>query len=123
MRYRSSLPGVFLGEGLLKICSKSSGEHPYRSAISIKLLCNFIEITLRHRCSPVNLMHIFRTPFLKNTSGGLLLVLLLQKLISVREMFETIFFQVLRVASYQNYLLWPILFVFFCFCRHKSMGR
>ena len=34
---------------------------------------NFIEIALRHGCSPVNLLHIFRTPFLKNTSGWLLL--------------------------------------------------
>ena len=34
---------------------------------------NFIEITLRHGCSPVNLLDIFRTPFPKNTSGGLLL--------------------------------------------------
>ena len=33
---------------------------------------NFIEITLHHGCSPVNLLHIFRTPFIKNTSGGLL---------------------------------------------------
>ena len=31
----------------------------------IKLLCNFIEIALRHGCSPVNLLHIFRTPFSK----------------------------------------------------------
>ena len=37
------------------------------------LLCNFIEITLWHRCSPVNLLHIFRPPFSKNTSGWLLL--------------------------------------------------
>ena len=29
--------------------------------------------SLRHGCSPVNLLHIFRTPFSKNTSGGLLL--------------------------------------------------
>ena len=36
--------------------------------------CDFdIEITLRHGCSPVNLLHIIRTPFLKNTSGRLLL--------------------------------------------------
>ena len=42
--------------------------------ISIKLLCNFIEITLRHGFSPVNLLHIFRKPFPKNTSGGLLLI-------------------------------------------------
>ena len=35
------------------------------------LLCNFIEIAHRHGCSPLNLLHIFRTPFPKNTSGGL----------------------------------------------------
>ena len=38
-------------------------------------LSNFIKITLLHRCSPVNLLHIFRTPFPKNTSKGLLLTL------------------------------------------------
>ena len=38
-----------------------------------KLLCKFIEMTLRHRVSPVNLVHIFKKPFLKNTSGWLLL--------------------------------------------------
>ena len=41
--------------------------------ISIKLQSNFSEITLQLGCFPVNLLHIFRTPFLKNTSGGLLL--------------------------------------------------
>ena len=34
---------------------------------------NFIEVTLRHGCSPVNLLHIFRTFFLKNTSEWLFL--------------------------------------------------
>ena len=34
---------------------------------------NFTEIALWHGSSPVNLMHIFRTSFLKNTSGRLLL--------------------------------------------------
>ena len=34
---------------------------------------NFIEIALRYGCSPINLLHIFRTSFLKNTSGWLLL--------------------------------------------------
>ena len=43
------------------------------AAISIKLLSNFIENALRHRCSPVNLLHIFRTPFTRNTSGQPLL--------------------------------------------------
>ena len=41
------------------------------SAFKTKLLCNFIEITLRHGCSPVYLLHIFRKPFPKNTSGEL----------------------------------------------------
>ena len=72
---RSSRPEVFLGKCVLKICSKFTGEHPCRSAISIKLLCNFIEITLRYGCSPVNLLHIFTTPFLKSTSGWLFLQL------------------------------------------------
>ena len=36
-------------------------------------LYNFLAITLRHGGSPVNLLHIFRTPFPENTSGGLLL--------------------------------------------------
>ena len=70
---RSSHPEVFLGKGVLKICSKFTGEHPYRSLITRKLLWNFIEIAFRHGCSPVNLLHVLRTPFPKNTSEGLLL--------------------------------------------------
>ena len=38
-----------------------------------KVANNFIEITLPHRCSPENLLYIFRTPFAKNTFGRLLL--------------------------------------------------
>ena len=62
---------MFLGKDVLNICSKFTGEHPCQSAIC-ELLCNFIEIALWHRCSPVNLLHIFKTPFLKNTYGWLL---------------------------------------------------
>ena len=40
---RSSRPEVFLGKGVLKICSKFTGGHPCRSAISIKLQRNVIE--------------------------------------------------------------------------------
>ena len=50
--------------GVLKICSKFTAESPSLTA-------------LRHGCSPVNLLPIFRTPFLKNTSGQLLLRLIL----------------------------------------------
>ena len=39
-KLRSSHPEVFLRKGVLKKCSKFTAEHPCRSAISIKLLCN-----------------------------------------------------------------------------------
>ena len=39
----------------------------------VAMQSNFIEIVLWHGCSSVNLLHIFRTPFLKNLSGRLLL--------------------------------------------------
>ena len=71
--FRSSPWEVFFRKGVLKIFSKFTGEYPCRSAVSIKLLCNFIEIALRHGCSPVNLLYIFLTPFPRNTSGWLLL--------------------------------------------------
>ena len=71
--FRSSHPEVSLERDVLKICSKFTGEHPCRSVISIKLQNNFIEMTLQHGCSPVNLLHIFRTSSSKNTSGWLLL--------------------------------------------------
>ena len=74
---RSSHREVSLGKGFVKICSKFTGEHSCRSAISIKLLCNFIGIALRHGCSPVNLLDIFRTPFPKNISEWLLLVFII----------------------------------------------
>ena len=34
---------------------------------------NFIEITLQHAYFPINILHIFRAPFQKNSPGGLLL--------------------------------------------------
>ena len=72
-KLRSSHPEVFLGKGVLKICSKFIGEHPCRSVISINSQSSFIEIALQYGCSPENLLHIFRTPFPKSTSGRLLL--------------------------------------------------
>ena len=58
------------------------------------------------KCSPVNLLHIFRTPFIKNTSGRLLLSLAdrepvlpkiltkaIQKNYKIKEMEEVPFFQ------------------------------
>ena len=73
---RSRHPEMFLRKDVLKICSKLTREHQSMS----KLLCNFIEIALRHGCSPLNLLHIFRIPFPKNTAVWLLLLQDLSKL-------------------------------------------
>ena len=70
---RSSPSEVFLGKGVPKICSKLTREYPCRSVILTKLQSNFIEITFRHGFSPLNLIHIFRTLFYRNTCGGVLL--------------------------------------------------
>ena len=49
---RSSRPEVFLGKGVLKICSKFSGEYQCQSSISIKLqkLVLFIHLLLSVLC-------------------------------------------------------------------------
>ena len=71
--YRSNHPEVFLRKGVLKICSKFTEELPCRSVISIKL-----QITLHHGSSPVNLLHIVRTPFPRNTFRWVLLYLVVR---------------------------------------------
>ena len=77
--FRNSRPEVSLRKGVLKICNKFTGEHPCRSVVSIRLLCNFIKIALWHGCSPVNLLDILRTSFFKNSFGRLLLIILTPK--------------------------------------------
>ena len=66
---------MFLRKDVLKLCSKFTEEHPSRSVILIKLLCNFIEITLRRGRSLVNLLHIFRTHIPRNTLEGCFCIL------------------------------------------------
>ena len=59
---------------LMKSCFENM-QQIYRRTSMPK--CDFskvaIEMTLWHVCSPVNLLHIFRTPFPKKTLGRLLL--------------------------------------------------
>ena len=62
--FRSILPEVFL-KSVVKICSKFTEERPWGSVISPKLLSNFIKIPLPLGYSPVNVLHIFRTPFIR----------------------------------------------------------
>ena len=67
---RNSPPEVFLRKDVLKKCSKFTGENPYRSAISINLRGNSIEIKFRHECSPVNLLYIFKNFLLRIPLDG-----------------------------------------------------
>ena len=95
-RVGSSHSEVFLRKGVLKICSKFTGEHP----------CHFIGITLRHGCSPVNLQHIFRTPFPKNASEWLLLKSELKNLLRLsNNFFKMVCFQITKRYMSALYIL------------------
>ena len=73
--FRSSSPEVFCKKGVLRNFGKFTGKYLCQSLFFNKVAGNFIEIVLRHGCSPVNLRHIFRTSFPKNTYGWLVLKL------------------------------------------------
>ena len=67
--FRSGPPDV-LGQKVLKICSKFTGEHPCWTVNWIKMHCNFMEIALQCGCFPVNLLDIFRTLLTKTLMKG-----------------------------------------------------
>ena len=71
LNFRSSPPRVFLRKGVLKVCSKFTGEYPCPSVISLKLQSNFTKITLRHGCSPINCI-FSETLFTKTSMEGCL---------------------------------------------------
>ena len=73
--FRSSHPEVLLGRDVLKICSKFTGEHPNRSA-ALQLYWNCTSAWV-FSCKFAT---YFQTPFLKNTSGWLLLSISLLRL-------------------------------------------
>ena len=110
--FRSSHQEVFLEKRSLKIYRKLTGKHPCRSVISIKLQSNFIriilrhgylfiEITLQHGCSPVDLLLFFRTPFTKNTPGRMLLDIIELKNLCVKYSIK-IFMGNLNINSITN---------------------
>ena len=68
---RSSPPEAFLGKNFLKLCSKIRVEHSCPN-----VMWSAKQLYWNHTLAwvfPVNLLHISRTPFPKNTSGGQLL--------------------------------------------------
>ena len=54
--------------GVLERCSENMQQIYWRPPIP--------KLRFRHGCPPVNLLHIFRGPFPKNTPGGILLLIL-----------------------------------------------
>ena len=55
------------------ICVEHIHKQPPRGVLNKRCSQNMQQIyTLRHGCSPVDFLHIFRTPFSQNTSGWLL---------------------------------------------------
>ena len=79
---KATLHSCSFKRGVLKICSKFTGQNPCRSVISIKMQSSFIIIPLWHGCSPVSLLHILTTSSYKNTSGGLLFQCYIMNVIS-----------------------------------------
>ena len=61
---------------VLKIIVNFAGRHMKSKCSSRRFVVYLgFPVVALHRCSPVNMLHIFRTSFPKNSSGGLLLSL------------------------------------------------
>ena len=90
---RNSPPEVFLGKGVLKICSKFAGEYPCRSMISIKLLCIISEHLL------------LRTHLEDNFSSSSFVIV--SKLVFQCSLIRSIFFwkRIKRKGQYQFFYL------------------
>ena len=68
--FRSSSPEVFSNKDTVQIRSKPTEEQKRRSAIPTKSLCNFIELTLMHKCAPENPHHTRKTHLPRRTPLG-----------------------------------------------------
>ena len=107
--------------------------------ILIKLQSNCIENALLHRCSPVNLLHIWRTPFLKNNSGGTLVnivghfcfKIMNSGRLSLREKFPNTELFLVRIFPYSDWIrtrnssvfgrsVWHVKLVVNCMIQSKS---
>ena len=76
VRLKSALTSLYQKQPsrsvLRKMCSENMQQNMQQEKTHGEL--RFIELALWHGCSPLNLLHIHRTPFLKNTPGQLLLL-------------------------------------------------
>ena len=78
---KSSHQRCYMKKGVLRNFTKFKGKHLCQSLFFDKLAglrpATLLKKKLWHRCFPVNFAKFLRTPFLQNTSGRLLLNLLL----------------------------------------------
>ena len=91
-----------LFRGALRKNCLANMQQIYRRTV---MLCNFIEITLRHGYFPFP--HIFRTSFPKNTSGRLLLTIkvrFMKKLRNTEAEFKKALFNKEKASSYRKCL-------------------
>ena len=76
---RSSHQRCSMKKGVLKNFTKFTGKHLCQSLFFNKVAglrpAALLKKRLWHRCFPVNFVKFLRTPFLQNTSGGLLMLL------------------------------------------------
>ena len=84
------------------VLKKSRSEYMQKIYRRKPLLCNFIEITLWHGCSPVNLLHIFRAVFLKNFSRRLLLTIIISDFQKSKLGNEIVNWQMTLFFQFQN---------------------
>ena len=78
--YKSSHRRCSVRKGVLRNFAKLTGKHVCQSLFFSSFrpeACSFIKKGLWHRCFPVNFVKFLRTPFLQNTSGRLLLHLII----------------------------------------------
>ena len=74
IKHLRQLRSAIVAQAVILRCSENMQQIYRRTLMPFQWSCsNLIKIVLRHGCSPVNLLHIFRTPFPKNISGRLLL--------------------------------------------------
>ena len=72
-----------------------------------QIYSSFIEITLRHGYSPVNVLHIFRKAYSKNTSKWLLLSL---TTLTLNEIKKAILLDELQLCYQVYFILW----IYYC---------
>ena len=80
--YKSSHQRCSVKEGVLRDFAKLTGKHLCQSLFFNKVAggaCIFIKKGLWRRCFPVNFAKFERTPFSQNTSGQLLLFVIIEK--------------------------------------------